>query len=469
MIRRIRDFCIENNLLEEGDKVLLGLSGGADSVGLLFALLSLRKEFGLTIEAVHVHHGIRGEEADRDERFCRDLCLVHNVEFGSFHVDVPQIAKESGESLEEAGRRIRYEIFNNVLRERGLDKIAVAHHRNDQAETVLFQMVRGSRLTGLTGIRPKKGNIIRPLLCLDRSEILEYLSTINQDYVTDSTNGENEASRNILRNEVIPRLTEIQKNAVAHICYTADYLKRVDDFLEKETEKLFSQAVQKEGDRMKVDIKTLSSADSLIQEKVIYNLLCDLSGRKKDITHTHVEKALELKGMQTGAKLDLKYGVIGQKVFESLVFTKKNKFDIDNANCNNKDCEAPALKVFVYERGLLEGTREFMERSGGLGKKGFRRILDRDALINAYPDFTESEIVSRCACPADYITAFSDGRRKKVFDLLMEGKVAAEDRGKQQLIAFRDEIFMIKGMRCSENFRVTDNTKSILVIEYTEE
>ncbi len=462
--RLIRDFCIKNTLLEEGDKVLLGLSGGADSVCLLFALLEMQKEYKLTISAVHVNHGIRGSEADRDEEFCRKLCLSYGVDFIARHINVPDLAAETGDSLEEAGRKARYQLFNSIAEDKGYNKIAVAHHKNDQAETVLFQMVRGSRITGLAGIKPKNGNIIRPLLCLEKKEILEYLNQNGYDFVTDSTNLENDASRNVLRNEVMPRLLDIQPGAIEHICDVADYMRRVDDYLEKEAGKLYDTAVRCEADRTIVSIKDLREADSLLAERVLYMVLCSMSGRKKDITHRHVESALALMDMQTGAKQDFKYGISGQKAFVSLIFTGKNKFDIDDTNSDNTSHAKPCFSTELVARTNGESTSDFIKRAGGFGEQGRRKLLDMEAVKGAYPDFFKDGIICRQARPTDYIAVYKDGRKKKVFDLLMESKIPTGDRSSCQVVAFEDEVFVIQGMRGCEAYRVTDETREILVI-----
>ena len=226
---KVRNFCLTKGLLDTGDSVVVGLSGGADSVCLLFILLDLKKELDLEVSAIHVNHGIRGDEAQRDENFCRELCRVNKVPFKCVKVDVPAIAEQRGESIEEAGRNIRYEEYNIYADVIGANKIAVAHNRNDVAETFMFQLFRGSRLAGLSGIRPMNGRIIRPILPLTRKEIEQYLSGKRQGYVVDSTNLSLQYSRNFIRNKILPAAEELQPKALEHITSTADYLARVTD------------------------------------------------------------------------------------------------------------------------------------------------------------------------------------------------------------------------------------------------
>ena len=203
-------FIEENQLIKKGDRIVLGVSGGADSICLLHILSCIQKALEIRLFVVHINHGIRGEEAKRDEDFVRDFCKRLNVEFFAFHYDIKKMAREQKISEEEAGRKARYSTFDTVakkiIQKEGVDaqnvKIAIAHNKDDNAETILHNLSRGSGISGLKGILAQNGNIIRPLLCFSRQEIEEYLSKNNIEYMTDSTNLENEYTRNILRNEV---------------------------------------------------------------------------------------------------------------------------------------------------------------------------------------------------------------------------------------------------------------------------
>ena len=196
----------QNHMVEPGDGVLVGLSGGADSVGLLLVLWKLRETFQISLRALHVHHGLRGVEADRDAAFSRMLCERLEIPFYEFRIDAAKEALDRKCSVEEAGRLARYRLYEETARawEEEIRRvhIATAHHADDNAETVLFNLFRGSGLTGLSGIAPVRGRIIRPLLWAQRSEIQTWLRQQGQDWVEDSTNQESEYSRNWLRNEL---------------------------------------------------------------------------------------------------------------------------------------------------------------------------------------------------------------------------------------------------------------------------
>ena len=188
MIQKILKFITENDMLKANDRVIVGVSGGADSVCLLFTLMEIRREIPLTLAAVHVEHGIRGEDAKEDARYVQRLCQEYDIPFRKYCYRVAEIARERKQSVEEAGRELRYQAFEEACREYHANKIAVAHHMDDDAETVLLNLFRGSGLKGLAGIPAVRGKIIRPLLCVSRQEIEQYLTEHGIAYRTDATN-----------------------------------------------------------------------------------------------------------------------------------------------------------------------------------------------------------------------------------------------------------------------------------------
>ena len=222
--------------------VLIGLSGGADSVALLFVLLKYRESFDFPLKAVHINHSIRGEEADLDEEFSKKLCKNLGVDFESFKIDVPSLAKTLGLGLEEAARNARYQRFNEILEsESSLSSIAVAHNATDNLETVIFNMMRGSGIVGLSGIRPVRDNVIRPLIYSSKGLIVSALKGAGIDYVTDSTNLSTEYTRNYIRNEILPKLKEIA-DSPERMCTRSSATRREDaDYLTEEAEKFITE------------------------------------------------------------------------------------------------------------------------------------------------------------------------------------------------------------------------------------
>ena len=238
MLRKVLQYCRREKLIENGDYVLVGVSGGADSVCLLHVLKALQNEIGFFLEVVHVEHGIRGIESENDAAFVVRLCEELEIPMQLFFVDAVTYAKEQKMGLEEAARILRYDAYAQAA-EQTLSsrvKVALAHHADDNAETVLFQMVRGSGIDGMSGMRPMRElmpgvSVVRPLLTVTRAEIEEYLKEEGQEYCVDSTNADTSYSRNKIRCHIFPMLEEVNARAVTHINQSAMLLRELGDYL----------------------------------------------------------------------------------------------------------------------------------------------------------------------------------------------------------------------------------------------
>lgn len=233
MLNKIIDLVNKYNMFSSNDIVVCGLSGGADSVCLLLCIRALSRNFGINVEALHVNHCLRGAESDRDEDFCRQLCQKLDVPFTAVSCDVKKYASEHKLSDEEAARILRYDIFKSHTAGK---KLATAHNADDNLETVILNLARGTALKGLAGIPPVRDNIVRPLLSVSRSEIEAFLSAMNQGYVTDSTNLSDDYTRNKIRHRIIPLLKEINSSVVATSVRSIDGLRIENSFIESETD-----------------------------------------------------------------------------------------------------------------------------------------------------------------------------------------------------------------------------------------
>lgn len=249
MWRKIWGFAQENKMFTQGDRVVLGVSGGADSVCLLLAMAENDKEICLRV--VHVHHGLRGKEADRDGEFVRELCRELGVPFEIVYRDVAGYAREKGLSVEEAGRILRYEALEGAAKRWEEDGgrqvlIGVAHHQDDNVETILHHLLRGSGLRGLAGMQPVQGNRVRPLLGVRRQEIVEYLEKRGMEWCEDSSNGEKEYTRNRIRGELIPYMTRyVNERASENILHAGRLFGQADVYLRRQAEKVWEEAGKK--------------------------------------------------------------------------------------------------------------------------------------------------------------------------------------------------------------------------------
>lgn len=278
------EFIQRYELLPCGSHVLCALSGGRDSVYLLYRLLEWAKEWELTISAAHYNHHLRGEESDRDERFVRELCEKLQVPLYVSGGDVRGYGLENGLGVEEAARTLRYAFLEQTLAACGGDVIATAHHADDLAETMLFQLARGAGTKGLSGIPPRRGNIVRPILTVTRQEIDEYLEANGISYVEDSSNALDDASRNMIRHHVIPTLRQINPEFVRHAARSAMLLREDDEYIQMQANRFLEKHPSQQG----IHGQALLELPQPVAARVIRSVW------GAGLTYEHVRKILEL-------------------------------------------------------------------------------------------------------------------------------------------------------------------------------
>jgi len=290
---RVRKTVLEHDMLPRGARVCVALSGGKDSVALLHVLRELSGEYGISLLAVHVNHGIRGDEADRDEAFCKELCDKLGVSFISHRFDVPALAKEKGQGIEECARNVRYSVFEAMMADGSADLVATAHHAQDSAETVLFNLARGASLKGVGGIPAVRDGIIRPMIDAEPQQIADYLEGKGLSFVTDSTNADTDYTRNLIRAEIIPVIASVNPGAVAHIRDFSRQAREDADYLDSEAKKVKTD-----------DISVLRSLHGAILKRVLILLApeCPLEG-----VHINAMEELVREGEQ-GERISLPHG-----------------------------------------------------------------------------------------------------------------------------------------------------------------
>ena len=468
MMKKVFDFIKKFNMIENGDKIIAGVSGGADSVCLLFVLLKLRSMMDIDVVAVHVNHGIRGEAAEEDEKYTVDLCRSHNVKCVVYHEDVESIAEKRKESLEEAGRNVRREALETTLREENGTKIAVAHHQNDNAETVLMNLVRGTGLKGLSGIRPVNGNVIRPLLCLTRDDIEEYLDSIGCRWCMDATNDEDEYTRNRVRHAIIPIFeNQVNAGAVAHINAAAEQIREAWEYLESQAGKEFRRCVNKtESGEFQINLEKFARCAEALKGIVIRKVLSQAAGSEKDIGAVHVEEVLRLASRQCGRSIDLPYGLTAVRNYGGILLGKKKK-KIEKSE------EKPERKVEIQVPGetflpdknlticsrIIEKTEDFSANQ--IPQTPYTKWFDYDII--------KGNLVARYREPGDSIIIDKAGKSQKIKSFFINEKVPAQERENIPIIADDNQVLWIIGYRMSIAAQVTENTRHILEIKLLEE
>ena len=447
-----------NKMLTSGEKVLVGFSGGADSVALITVLYRLKKLLGIKLAAVHVNHGIR-EEAGEDAAFTSNFCKERDIDFFLIEEDVPKIAKENKLTEEEAGRNVRYEAFLDIAKREGAAKIAVAHHRNDVAETLLLNLLRGTGLHGAGAIRPVRDNVIRPLLCVSRQEIEEYLAEEEISFCHDATNDENIHTRNKVRNELIPYMTEnINTEAVKHLCRAAADFALADDYIGKISQKLFDKACTYDKKSVRIELNELKSEDVFIQKNVLLKCFEKLTPSRKDITANHVDSVIELTESESGtASVDLPYGLVARREYGVLTLAKKEAEAFDNIDFFDRVKREGSACEDIPGTGRMEATVKQYCSGENIPSDTYTKWFDCDRIQAA---------VFRCRRSDDYIYIETESgvHKKKLSKYMTDTKIPIEKRDKIYVLADGDHVLWIPGYRISARTKVSEDTKSILAI-----
>lgn len=303
----------ENNLINEGDKIVIGVSGGSDSITLLYLLNKYKEKFKIKLYVCHINHKIR-EDSTIDEQYVENMCEKMNVPFYKKRVQVEQIAKENKMGTEEAGRIIRYEFFKEIAKKENANKIAIAHNMNDNAETMLLNLIRGTGLLGLEGITPKENNIIRPLINSKKTDINNFCKENNIEYKIDSTNKQNIYRRNIIRNEVIPKLEEINPNIVETLSRTSKIIKQNNTFIKETTKSEYKKIAHiisnEEKTHIEINLKEFNLLSENIKQNLILKAIEEIQGNTKNVEKSNIDEVIQIAKRNVGGK----YTIINKNV-----------------------------------------------------------------------------------------------------------------------------------------------------------
>ena len=469
-MKRIEKFIQKYHMLTCGDRVIAGVSGGADSVCLFLMLLELRKKIGFDLIAVHVHHGLRGEAADQDQQFVEALCEQHRIPLEIFRVNLESIAKKRKQSLEEAGRMVRREAFDSVCKKYGGNKIALAHHQNDNAETLLWNLSRGTGLDGLGGIRPVNGKFIRPLLCMNRKEIEEYLAKRKQSYCIDETNAGTDYTRNKLRHLVLPILEEqVNSAAVRHMNETMEQIWELQEYMQEQVEAAYQECVQEHFEKacwIQIQQKSFETFPELIKKMVIRKGMEQVGGKKRDLSHKHVDVMMELMNKQVGRTLDLPYEMHAKRNYEGIRLEKQRTYSF------GEEKKAEIMQECMAELNIPGETiladRNLKLRCKILEKPKNLSIKDiPQKIYTKWFDYgiIKSSLYIRTRQAGDIIVIDEKGHQKKLKNWFVDEKIPKKVRDSQLLLAENNEILWVLGHRMSQAYQVKQSTKWILQIE----
>ena len=473
---KVFSYIEKQGMIFPGHKIVAGVSGGADSVCLLFVLLEYAKKTPIQLAAVHVNHGLR-EDAGEDAEFVRGLCQREGIPFYLKEVNVAELASREKLSLEEAGRLLRYRAFREAAQDFSADRIAVAHNGNDRAETMLFHLFRGSGIRGLCGIPPRREEIIRPLLCLERSEIESYLAQRGMSYHTDSTNLEDCYTRNRIRHHLIPIAEqEVSTKAVAHMLRTADMLTELEDYLELQTRRARENCVT-ESEALAVDVEKFLQLHIALRKRLVLALLRELAPGGRDISAVHLEDVLSLFEKTGNPQIDLPFGIRAVRRYDAVFLERGGKSDVRAAV---PICQEPDLPAgLLYQKlvlpvgetqlplhldlgicGLAEISVFYAKKEQKVFRNEYTKWLDCDKIIES-PVF-------RFRQTGDFLS-LADGKggiiHKSLKDYMVTEKIPRESRSQVPVLAEGKHVLWLVGYRISEYYKVTENTKRILQVK----
>ncbi len=457
---KVYNYILEHTMIQSGDRIVVGLSGGADSVSLLLLLAELGEKLGYNksnLVAVHVHHGLRGEEADRDAEFAKALCERIGIAFVLYHTDIKAFAKENKYTVEEAGRIYRYECFAKTCEHYDCNKIAVAHNKNDFAETVLFHIVRGSGMNGLRGILPVRDNVIRPILCLERAEVLEYLTSKNETYCEDSTNASGDYDRNRIRHAILPMLQTINEGALSHICNLTREATDYYDWAFSYTEEAYTKAVYRDGRYLGIIVDHMNRLPSLLRRNICYKALTDIAGASKDITSKHVQALLGLFEAQSGREVMLPYGISARRSYDSVLLSVKQSDGLQEDLSFEREITQSGVYAF-NNVGTLTVSIVPREEISEISKNKYTKMLDYDKI--------KGKLFLRTPKTGDCLIIDDAGNTKKISRLFIDAKIDRDKRVDWPIVACETEVLVVVGIRESYKYRIDSQTSRVLVLHY---
>ena len=468
LVRKVYDTIKKSEMICQGDSVIVGVSGGADSVCLLSVLKNLQMSMDLKLTAVHIHHGLRGEAADRDRDFVIQLCQTLHVPCECFQTDIREMAQAQHLSEEEAGRMFRYECFEQVRQQKQASKIAVAHHMDDQAETVLLNLFRGSGLKGMAGIPAVRDVIVRPLLKISRSDIEEYLKKHQIAYRNDATNFETEYTRNRIRLDILPYVTQhINPAAVSHIAETAAIAADICRYIEKQAavigRTMIRQVSADDYTVLEIDAAVFINQDIAIQRELLRQVMNRLAGGLKDIRAVHIEMFRELFEGQVGRQVDLPYQLCAKRTYTTVNIFRNQTHTAEGILAD----ECPEIKLDEPGKYILTGSKRELclkifpvEKNLQIPKKMYTKWFDYDRIKNG--------LVLRQRRPGDYMM-IGGGHKKALRRIFMDDKVPQSDRENLNMLTDGSHVLWIPDIgRLSEYYKITGETKLILSAELKE-
>ncbi|NFD78499.1 tRNA lysidine(34) synthetase TilS [Clostridium botulinum] len=444
------------NMIEANDKIIVGVSGGPDSMCLLHMLSLLKNQLRIkAIYVAHINHGVRGAESDADEKYVENFCYTNNLGFFSKTINMDKIAKEKGISSESAGREARYDFFNYLRKELGAQKIATAHNANDQAETVLMRIMRGTGLQGLIGINPIRDDLyIRPLINVLREDIENYCDKYELNPRIDKTNLQSIYTRNRIRLELIPYIKDnFNEDIVNTLCRFSNIVSKDNNYLEEVSKDKFERYCTKKLQRVIIDKRAFLEHES-ISTRILREAILYINQNLYNLEMRNIYDVLELSLNATGKFVNLPSNIKAENIYGDIHLYKED-------NCiekvNNIQCELKIGFNQVEDLNINLKIYSIKDHNYNINDNKYIQYFDYDKVSN-------EKIYLRNRKNGDKFTPLGMKGSKKLKDFFIDLKIPREQRDKLKLVCFGEEIAWIIGCRTGNNFKIDKNTKNVLEI-----
>jgi len=452
---KVMKYIKENLMFDKGDKVIVAVSGGPDSTCLLYILNGLKEELGITLVGAHINHCLRGDESDKDEEYAKETCESLGMNFYSKKVDIHKISEERNLSCEMAGREIRYDFFKELIVKLKANKVALAHNANDQAETILMRIMRGTGIAGMIGIRPVRDKIyVRPILHLSRKKIENYCMINNISPRIDKSNLENIYARNKVRLELIPYIEEnFNKDIVKTLNRLSDIVKSDNEYLENVSQKEFENCCEIVEQRVIIN-KSAFGLHEAILSRIVRSALLAVNHNLYNFEKIHISNIIDLQKHDTGKSIMLPQNIIVENTYGDIqiyIYVKAIE-DYNNEyylKINEKNIIHSLNKVIKID---VKSKMQYMEFIGN----DYIKYFDYDKIVEP--------ITLRYRKDGDKFTPLGMIGNKKINDLFIDLKIPKAKRNEIPLICFGNDIGWVVGYRVSEKFKVLKDTKNILQI-----
>lgn len=455
-IKKFKKTIAHYDLLQKGDRVLVAVSGGPDSVALLYALLEIKDEFDLDLCVAHLNHKLRGRESDKDQKFVKNSAQKLDLKFFSKSIDVKKEAKKMKLSLEEGARLVRYRYLENLADKIKADKIAIGHQADDQAETFLMRLLRGAGGLGLSGIPPRRGKIIRPLIETRREEIEKFLKEKSQSYRTDSSNLLPNYFRNKIRLSLLPQIKKnFSPRIVDILTRTSDIISLQQQYIEKKCEEILRFICKtKMKDKIVLDLKKFINYDISLKREMIRLCVKELNRDSTDLSFDSIERILDLiQKEKSGRRVKLTRNTWAEVTGGNLAIyiEKKKQHAYPISLPGEKNLRSLGMRI----RSEIISRSSLPEKIKSKGEEV--AFLDWEKLKGPF--------TLRSRKPKDKFKPLGMQGTKSVADFLIDMKVPRYERDEVMLLTTRGKIAWIVGYRISDEFKVTDKTKKVLKIE----